>query len=182
MPALYANLLGPAWPDLAPAVRRLHGGGGQAEGVFRVRHGTSWPARFVSWLLRMPRVSEGCPVRLQVETIPDGELWRRTFAGAPLVTYQAQEGAFLLEAMGLFQCFFRLSAVDGALIFEQVGAALGYRSLAIPLPRFLAPFVEGRAAPERDDVRVDVRIHAPVVGLLVAYDGLVSPQSAEPAP
>ena len=97
------------------------------------------------------------------------------------MTLQARRGALLVETMGPVQCLFRLRAEEGALVFEQVGATFGFRRVSIPLPRFLAPFIEGRAAPERDDVYVDVRIHAPLVGLLVAYDGLVTPQPGGPA-
>jgi len=182
MSSLYGTLLGAAWSTLAPAVRRLHGGQGRARGSFRVRRGTSGLARLLANLLRMPRAAESVAVTLSVEAAPDGERWVRAFAGQPLETLQLRRGARLVEVMGLVQCIFRLRADEGALVFEQVGASFGFRRLRIPLPRFLAPFIEGRAAPERDDVRVDVRIHAPLVGLLVAYDGLVTPQPAEPAP
>jgi hypothetical protein len=45
------------------------------------------------------------------------------------------------------------------------------------LPRLLAPRVEGRAAPDGERVHVDVRIHAPLAGLLVAYTGTVTPEA-----
>jgi hypothetical protein len=181
MLSLYTALLGPAWTSLAPAVRRLHEGGVSARGVFRVRRGASRLARLIASILRMPRPGEGVRVALAVESTRGEERWTRAFDDHPLRTVQWRRGALLVEAMGLVQCLFRLRADSGALVFEQVGAALGFRGFTVPLPRFLAPFIEGRAEPHEDGVHVDVRIHAPGVGLLVAYDGHVTPAPSIPA-
>ena len=181
MLSLYTALLGSAWTSLAPAVQRLHQGGVSARGVFRVRRGAGRLARLIASILRMPLAGEGVRVVLAVESTPDGERWTRAFDDHPLRTVQWRRGALLVEALGLVQCLFRLRAASGALVFEQVGAALGFRGLTVPLPRFLAPFIEGRAEPHEDAVHVDVRIHAPGVGLLVAYDGYVTPALSLPA-
>jgi hypothetical protein len=175
MTSLYASLLGPAWASLAPGVQRLHEGGARARGLFSVRRGAGRIARLVATLLGMPRAGEGIALTLAVEPIPAGEIWTRAFGDRRLRTVQWRRGAALVEALGLVQCLFRLRAEEGALVFEQVGTLFGSRRFTLPLPRFLAPSIEGRAAPHRDQVHVDVRIHAPVVGLLVAYEGLVTP-------
>jgi hypothetical protein len=44
------------------------------------------------------------------------------------------------------------------------------------LPGFLSPKIDGRATPERDGAHVDIEIHAPLVGLVIAYDGVVVPE------
>jgi hypothetical protein len=176
--SLYPALLGPAWMSLAPSVRRLHEGGARARGVFRVRRGEGFFARLVAALLRMPPASEGTLVTLAVDPAGGGERWSRSFGGRMLRTLQWQSGALLVEAMGLVQCLFELRAEAGALVFDQVRATMGFRRLALPLPRALAPRVEGRAEADGDEVRVDVRIHAPLVGLLVRYDGRVTAERA----
>jgi len=178
MDSLYVSLLGSAWSLLAPSVQRLHGGGARARGVFGVRWGAGWIARAVAAILGMPRAGEGIRVTLSVELTPAGERWTRLFGDQRLSSAQWRRGEALVEAFGPVQCLFRLRAVDGALVFEQVGTRFGFGRLSLPLPRFLAPSVVGRAAPRRDDVHVDVRIHAPILGLLVAYDGLVTPPDA----
>jgi hypothetical protein len=180
--SLYATLLGSAWASLAPAVRRLHGGSARAHGQLRVRRGTGLAARVLAAILGMPSRGERIAVTLAVESKPDGERWARVFGKRPLTTLQWSRGQLLYEALGLVQCVFRLRAEDGALIFEQVSALLGVRRFALTLPRFLAPVVVGRAEPCGEEVRLDVSVRAPGVGLLVAYDGLVvtDPRSREP--
>ena len=176
MTSLYSSLLGPSWSSLAPAVRRLHAGNA-ARGVFAVRRG-----RGLAWLigaiLGMPPAAEATAITLAVDEIDGGERWVRRFGGRPLTTLQWGSGGLLVERLGLGQCWFRLRAEAGALIFEQVRATFGFRGLSLPLPRALAPRAQGRATPEGDRVRVDVSMHAPIVGLIVAYEGTVTPEAA----
>ena len=179
MPSLYPALLGPAWGDLAPPVQRLHAGAGSARGVFSVRRGAGVLARLAGWILGVPPAGEGVPVTLAVEVVPFGERWRRAFGGSLFSTVQWRRGALLVEAVGLAQTVFRLRAERGALVFEQVGARLGLRRFSLPLPRWITPRIEGRAEPLGDEVHVDVRVHAPALGLLVAYEGRVA---ASPLP
>ncbi len=183
MPSLYPALLGSAWASLAPSVRRLHGGAGvRARGVFRVRRGEGRLARLVAALLRMPPAGERIDLTLAVEPAGEGEVWSRAFGGRPLKSWQWRRGALLVEAMGLVQLLFRLRAEGGALIFEHTESAFGGRRLALPLPRPLAPRVEGRAEADGDGVRVAVRIHAPLAGLVIAYDGRVNEIDGAGAP
>ncbi|WP_437284440.1 DUF4166 domain-containing protein [Sorangium sp. So ce406] len=174
MPSLYPSLLGAAWSALAPPVQRLHAGGARARGRFRVRRGRALAARLIAALLRMPEAAEDVAVTLAVEPRADGERWIRTFGTRLLRSTQWRSGDLLVEALGLVQCWFRLRAEGGALVFEQVRSTIGLRSFGLPLPRWLAPRVEGRAEALRDEVQVDVRIFAPVAGLLVAYEGRVT--------
>jgi hypothetical protein len=176
--SLYATLLGPAWMSVAPSVRRLHAGGARARGVFRVRRGEGFLARLVAALLRLPAAGEGVAITLAVDPAAGGERWSRTFGGRILRSFQWQSGALLAEALGLVQCLFELRVEAGALVFAQVRATMGFRRLALPLPRVLSPRVEGRAEADGDEVLVDVQIHAPLVGLLIRYDGRCA---AEPA-
>lgn len=180
MSDLYASILGPAWPSLARAVRRVHTAGTRTRGVFTVRRGEGFFARLMGALLRMPPASAATDITLDVQ--PEGEIqrWRRVFGDRPLLTTQWADGGLLVEAMGLVQCWFRLREEGGALLFDQVRATFGVRALSVPLPRFLSPRITGRADPAAADrVHVDVRIHAPIAGLLVAYEGLVTTE--EPA-
>ena len=83
-----------------------------------------------------------------------------------------------MEALGLVLCIFRLRVEGAVLIFDQVGSSLGGRRFALPIPRFLGPKIDGRATHEGDLVHVHVKISAPMVGLLVSYEGLVSTESS----
>ncbi|WP_437826707.1 DUF4166 domain-containing protein [Sorangium sp. So ce1153] len=174
MPALYPALLGAAWAALALPVQRLHAGGARARGRFRVRRGRGLAARLLAALLRMPEAAEDVAVTLVVEPSADGERWIRTFGARLLRSSQWRSGDLLVEALGLVQCWFRLRADGGALVFEQVGSTFGLRGFGLPLPRWLAPRVEGRAEAASEEVHVDVRIFAPIAGLLVSYEGRVT--------
>jgi hypothetical protein len=133
--------------------------------------------RFVATLLRMPPAGEGVAVTVAVSPrAPHDEAWVRSFAGKPLVTQQWKDGPILVEALGLILCRFRLREHQGALVFEQVGAAVGGRRFAIPLPSFLSPSIVGRATPEAQGAHVDIAIAAPMLGLVIAYDGVVVPE------
>ncbi len=173
-------MLGPAWGELAPAVQRLHGERETALGTFRVRRGRTWMARLLGVVMRMPAAAERVAVTLRVARSPGREHWQRVFGAHPLASRQWERAGCLVEALGPIQCVFRLHAVAGALTFEQVGAAVGLGRFRLPLPRFLAPRVRGRAhvvmGPEPgagDDgaVHVEVTISAPGLGLIVGYDG-----------
>jgi hypothetical protein len=177
--ALYPALLGPAWASLAPEVQRLHAGGAVARGRVRVVRGAGRLARALAALLGMPTAGDGVPVTLSVELLRDGERWTRLFGDRRVSTVQWRRGALLVEAVGIVACLFRLEVERAALVFHQVGARVGVRGFTLPLPRWLAPRVEGRAAPGDGGVHVDVRIHAPLAGLIVSYEGWARAQGAE---
>jgi hypothetical protein len=123
----------------------------------------------------LPEGGEGVPLLLSVEPHAGGERWRRDFAGREFVTEQGEHAAGLLaERAGPFELLFRLTAEGGALAYAQEGAALRVRGLRVRLPRPLAPRVEARErADEGGGVRVSVRVTAPLVGLLIRYEGSV---------
>lgn len=173
MASLYEQLLGPSWSRLAPQVRRVHGGAGRASGSFVVTRGTGALARLVGWLMGLPAASPSTPVRLEVSTDAAAERWRRAFGDTTLCTTQWASGASLVEGLGPVQCWFHLREDAGALVFEQERSTVGARGVSVPLPPPLAPIIRGRAEPCEVGVHVHVRIEAPLVGLLVDYDGVV---------
>lgn len=180
-PELYPSLLGPSWATLALPVQRLHADSQTARGVFRVRRSQSLGARILAALLGMPKPADAVSVTLKIERTAHGERWIRRFGDQALRTVQWRRGELLVEALGPVQCLFRLSAAEGALVFEHVKSAFGQRRFALPLPRWLAPRIEGRAEPRSTSVYVRVFIYAPFFGLLVSYEGSVS-MEAEGSP
>lgn len=179
MSPIYPALLGASWAELSPPVQAIHAGNARVRGRFRVRRGAGFFARLLGAILRMPPAAEATAITLAVERTEDCERWVRTFGDRPLHTVQWRAGGWLVEGMGLVQCWFRLRAEGGALIFDQVRATFGFRGFSLPLPGWLAPRIEGRAEPRGAEAHVDVRIHAPIAGLLVAYEGDVTPLSTE---
>ena len=181
---LYQKLLGASWPDLDVALRRLHDSGDtvRAVGVFRVRDGSNRLARALARLARLPAAGEAVDVRLQVTAREGGEEWRRTFAGRPLVSAQSNRGAELLvERMGIVEMRFRLEVVGGALNYQTVSVALCLGSLRVPLPYRLSPRVTAweRAVDDTNQIHVSVEVTVPLLGRLIAYDGILTQAGAQ---
>ncbi|HEX7955836.1 MAG TPA: DUF4166 domain-containing protein, partial [Pyrinomonadaceae bacterium] len=174
---LYERLAAGGWGGLDEPVRRLHARG-RGAGVFAVRRGAGRAARLLARLLRLPPGGEAVPLLLSVEPLEGGgERWRRNFAGRDFVTEQREHaGALLAERVGPFELLFRLSAAGGALAYRQEGAFVRAGRVRVRLPRRLAPRVEAweRAGARGGGVRVLVRVGAPLVGLVIEYEGIVN--------
>ncbi|MGE0130772.1 MAG: DUF4166 domain-containing protein [Blastocatellales bacterium] len=181
---LYPKLLGASWCDLDVAVRRLHGSGRmvRAVGVFQVRHGSNSLARALARLARLPAAGEAVDVRLQVTAREEGEKWQRAFAGHPLVSMQSNlSGRLLVERIGVMELRFRLEVAGGALGYQTVSAALRLGSLRVPLPHLLSPCVTAweKASDNMDQIHVSVDVTFPLIGRLIAYDGVMTQVEAQ---
>ena len=121
-------------------------------------------------------------VRLQVTAQEDGEEWRRTFAGRPLVSMQSARGAGLMvERLGVMEILMRLEVVGGALSYQTGSAALRLGSLRIPLPDRLGPHVTAweKAVGDTNQIHVSVDVTLPLLGRLIAYDGILTQIEAQ---
>ena len=174
---LYARLLGSSWPLAAEPVRIAHASDAtiRAHGCLRVAHGRSPAARFLAWLLRLPRAGDAAKTRLVITPRADGEDWLRTFDDRRLHTrqYEAGDGE-LAERVGLLEFRFRLEVSQGSLLFRQVDAALMLGSLRLPLPAAWTPEIEAREEPAgARQIRIHVRVVLPALGPLLTYEGLI---------
>lgn len=184
-PGLYQRLLGPAWEELAEPVRWFHSATDKVVGVglFNVRSGEGLLAGLLRWLLRLPGPGEDVPTRLVIARDSHREIWQRRFGDETFITHQSQYGPDLVaERYRCLEFRFRLNVVARALFFHQAGAAIRLGSLVVPLPHWLVPQVAARAGAGADPARmwVGVRITAPLVGLLVAYEGTVVREESAP--
>lgn len=153
----------------------MHGGpGGHAAGLFEVRWSSNPLARLIARLSGLPRPGDGVRVELRVEADAQGETWRRTFDGRPLVTRQwAEEGLLVELAPGGVELRFALEAREGVLYFVQRRAALRLGRLRLPLPARLAPGVTARVSGDGARTHVEVELRAPLLGRLCHYAGLL---------
>jgi hypothetical protein len=162
---------------LADPVRCLHATHTivRAHGHLRIGPGRHCLARFLGWMLRLPRPSPAAETRLIVTARADGERWRRTFNGRRLETRQYESSESELgERFGVLEFRFRLDVCDGSLLYVQREAALVFGPVRVRIPASWAPRVEARedpAGPNR--VKVDVRVAIPGVGTLITYDGII---------
>jgi hypothetical protein len=128
-------------------------------------------------LARLPAAGEAVDVRLQVTAQEEGEEWRRTFAGRPLVSMQSARGAGLLvERLGIMEMLMRLEVVGGALSYQTVSAAMRLGPLRIPLPYRLSLHVTAweRSVGDTNQIHVTVDVTLPLLGRLIAYDGILT--------
>lgn len=172
---LYQRIIGPAWPELHEPVRRFHLTNGEMHGLFDVQWGKSRFARWLTQLLRLPEAGKSLPTRLVVTPQGDGERWWRTFGTSDFITEQRELAGQLLEYSGPIQFLFQLEVVDGALVYYHRRSALRLGRLAAPLPRHLSLRIEAREWGRSDEPRVHgwVRVTAPLVGLLISYEGYI---------
>ena len=181
---LYQKLLDASWPDLDVVLRRLHDSGEtvHAVGMFRVRRGNNRLARTIARLGRLPAAGEAVYVRLQVTAQEECEEWRRTFAGRHLVSVQSARGAgMLVERLGIVEMLLRLKVVGGALSYQTGSAALRLGSLRVPIPYRLSPYVTAweKAVGDTNQIHVTVDVTLPLLGRLIAYDGILTQIEAQ---
>jgi hypothetical protein len=104
------------------------------------------------------------------------------FAGHPLVSMQSDRGdRLLVERMGIMEMRFRLEVAGGALSYQTVSAVLGFGSLRVPLPYRLSPCVTAweRAVGDMNRIHVSVDVTFPLIGRLIAYDGILTQIEAQ---
>jgi hypothetical protein len=178
-PALYEQLLGPAWGGLPPVLRRLHGEG-RATGRFTIRRGRGVLSALLGWLCRFPAAGEDVPTRLVVRREGAGQCWERTFGTHALATVQCARGGLLVEQLGPVECVFRLRAEESGLHYEQIGARLCLGPWRLPLPGAFAPRIQAEALEVAEGMRVHVRVGSALVGGLLSYEGLVIPEEESP--
>jgi Domain of unknown function (DUF4166) len=174
---LYAELLGPAWLELAEPVRAAHASGYtlRASGRLRIGHGRTRAARWLARLLRLPRASDAADTRLVVTRSAGGEQWCRTFDDRRLDTwqYRAGDGA-LAERFGVLEFRFHLTASQGSLVMRQTDAAFRWGAVRLRIPAAWAPRVDAREDPAgARRIQVHVRVTVPLVGPVLTYDGTI---------
>lgn len=178
--SLYEEVLGARWSHLPALVRRLHAPG-RARGSFTIRRGTGPLAVLIGWLSRFPAAGEQVPTQLVIRQEDSLQRWERTFGGHALTSVQrAREGGLMGEQLGPVECVFQLRSVEGGIAYEQVGARLCVGPLRLPLPRMLAPRIEATAIECPEGMQVRVTIGSALVGWLLTYEGLVSPEQEGP--
>lgn len=171
MPSVYRRLLGPALDSLPPTLRDFHDVGTEWRGHarFRITRGGGWLRHLVATLGRLPPAGEDLTVRLRVVAEGQRERWLREFGGHKLQSVQWPQDGLMMEALGALRLGFRVTVEPPALRLKAVRAWV----LGVPWPLALAPTGEGEEVGRPDGCAVVVRAHAPFLGQVVRYEGLV---------
>ncbi|WP_234801479.1 DUF4166 domain-containing protein [Xaviernesmea oryzae] len=164
-----------AFDVLPPAVRAFHTGDGVRRwtGHAEVRRGSGPLARFVCTIFGFPATGSTVPTRLTLSSEDRGERWVRDFGGAILASRQwagqGLEQGLLLERFGP-ACF------ATALIPENDRLRVIPRRwflFGCPMPCALLPSGEGVERDVGGRFSFDITIGLPVIGLVVAYRGIL---------
>lgn len=169
--SLYQRTLGPDFDKLPATLKRFHAtaAGGTAAGRLVVMRGAGWLANVLATGMRLPEAGLDVPVTVGVRVASNKELWLRSFAGRTLVTQQWFEEGMLVERAGPLCLWFLVGANGVGLHFAFVRCAL----FGIPIPRQLAIRVDADVTGTAAGWWLKVQVVAPVVGMLVRYEGEV---------
>ncbi|GJE60372.1 SDR family oxidoreductase [Methylobacterium trifolii] len=175
--SLYRQVLGSAFDGLPPRVRELHDGSQTRRwtGSAQVRRGTGLLARMIGGVLGFPETSADVPVTVTFVPERDGERWIRDFGGTVFTSVQSvgagRDQYLLVERFGIARVALALVRDRERLVFVPRRWSL----LGIPMPGWLLP--SGRSFETERDGRFcfDIAIHMPLVGLIVAYRGTLTP-------
>jgi hypothetical protein len=121
-------------------------------------------------LAGFPRSQKELAVSLVIEPTAAGEIWRRSFAGTIIESWQFEAHGFLAERFGPLVIFLQPLVVKGALEITDVRSAL----LGVPLPPFFTPNVWARGIDNGAGIDIVVRVSCSPFGILVEYEGNVA--------
>lgn len=137
------------------------------KGRARITRGTHPLARVVSWVFRFPKATPDTPAEVLMERTEQGETWTRTFDRDCFCSHLAHRGGRSTERFGALKFELDLHVSGGDLHYPvKRGWALG-----IPIPSFLLPTSQATERVEDGRITFNVRLSAPIAGLLVHYEG-----------
>lgn len=174
---IYQHVLGSSFASMPEPLKRFHGSTStrQWRGIAEVKRGRGLLANLLASAIGFPTQTEETPVAVTVTVREDGELWERNFGGKRFSSLQSvgrdRNKHLLIETFGPFK-------IALALVREADRLYLVPRSwtfFGIPMPRVLLPAGESFETEKDGKFRFDVTISAPVVGMIVAYNGLLEP-------
>jgi hypothetical protein len=175
--SLYQRVLGPAFEQLPAPVARLHALDQERRwtGSARVQRGRSILARMIARLIGFPPGTDDIPVAVTLKPEQDGERWIRQFGGAQFQSFQRPGKGRMTH---LLEESFGVVTVALALVIKEGRLYLIPRHwwiFGVPMPKFLLP--EGNSFEHADQGRFnfDVTIKAPLIGLIVSYQGSLKP-------
>lgn len=167
---LFQRALGPDWQQMPQRWRDIHAFEGTQDlsGQARISRGQGMLSRLVAAVFRFPQAAEEVPVKVRMERIGDTERWTRQFGAQSFQSVLRWAGpGRLYERFGIFTFELSLPIRDAVMGMPvEKGWCLG-----VPLPKAMLPRSETREFIEDGVFQFDVRLSAPLAGLIVHYRG-----------
>ena len=175
---LYKKILDEAWDALPAPLATLHNltsGELKAVGFARVDTGKNLFARWIAALYGFPKAGEHVPLRVTFQHKDNEEIWQRDFAGRQFSTIQSEGQGYmdklLMEKFGPVTFYMALVLKQG----ELHSVTRHWSIFGIPLPLALAPSASVYEYADGDTFCFHVEVKHWLTGLLVKYDGMLSP-------
>lgn len=173
---LYRNLLNTAYEDMPLAVQKLHGSNEPRvwSGAAEIIRSKNPLANIVALFFSFPKASKATPVSVTFTPQVDGsEKWERNFGGKKLRSIQrlgnGKNEHLLMEKFGLVEFAMVLVLENDKLLITPKS----WTFIGIPMPKYLLPNGSAFEADKNGYFVFDVEIKAPILGLIVAYNGLL---------
>ena len=179
MTSVYRRILGDRLDLLPESLRSFHDIEKPWRGtaMARIDRGPTILHSLVATFGGLPPAQERCPLQLDITPATrwglTGELWRRDFGGFVLESFQWAEGELLRESFGWLSMAFRLTVDPPKLVLDVASV----RFSGIPIPGFLAPGGTGIELGRDDGVAFEATATAPLLGMVVRYQGLLVAES-----
>jgi hypothetical protein len=181
---LYQRLLGDAWRSLPLAVRAMHDVGERmsADGVATVERGSGLLSRLAGRFFGFPPAGKDISVSVFFEQRSASEIWCRRFGAQSFSSRQwAGTGRWerlLVERFGPFSVALALVVEEETLSF----VSRAWRFLGLPLPAVLRPRGHSYEREENGRFVFQAEIAHPLTGLIVRYQGALTPRAAAVQP
>ncbi len=171
--SLYRRVLGEAFEALPAPVKALHDVCISAEftGPAEVIAATHMIAKIIAWTTGFPTRSYRCKVRVRIDVDADGETWHRDFDGHRFHSRLYETQCQLVEQLGAHRITFHLITDSTQLIMQPIA----WKTLGIPLPRFLWPSISARETEVDGKFHFDVATAFPIIGSVIHYRGSLLP-------
>jgi hypothetical protein len=177
-PPLFAQVLGrESFAVLPGPLRDLHTVLDERRwtGHATITRGRSWLARLLCVVVGFPRSGTDVPVIVTMRRRDGAEVWERDFAGQRFrstLTLAGPPGSGLLHE--------RFGPVRVEIALGSDGAGLRYpvrrgTVLGLPLPRLLLPRSDSLESVDGHEVRFDVAVSLPGLGMVIRYVGHLQP-------
>lgn len=174
---LFAQVLGPAFEQLAPQVRALHSIAERQRwrGQGEVLRGSHWLVAPCAWLARLPPTST-VPVTVEFVVDAAGERWNRQFGRARMASRLWLRQGSLYEQLGAVRFRFGLREEAGQ-VFWRAERAWAFGLLPLPARWFTRVHCREREHAGRYEFLVDVSM--PLIGRLIRYEGWLLPENGD---
>lgn len=181
--AIFPALLGDTFQELPEPLQELHRGERSTkwEGRVSIRGAQNLAGRIVAALVGFPARDHETGVRVSIDVTRKGETWTRSLGGRRFRSYLSpgtgRESGLMCERFGIITVALAITWHDGQLWFVPRRWRIGW----LPLPSALLPKGDSFECTRDGSFAFNVRVEAPITGLIVAYEGTLRQQLRQSA-